>query len=255
MNKLTNEQKHRMEEEMDTYFAISFLQPGNPQEKVFKKVVDIYVSQEYQQTLGFDDAIKIHDTFAKFLSYRMIRTMLNGYDNEAYYRNTEPSQEAKTKIIDRSLLRFAQFANDMDPGMFRNVSEQVFREIFFNFPSWHEAYEPLNDKLTDNKLTLEEQLTQVSNSFNHKAINSPLKEEVFRDLIEQIGSGLKEEVKASHMKIMQDMFEGYYHKPFSPPPAPWGKSKVLKKMYELTGMKKDWEDHFLPKTSQNKVTK
>lgn len=248
MNKperLTKEQKEHIQYDMQDYFRKSLSHPGSPEEKKLKAVVDNYMSDNYLDKLELTDAMKVQDIFTQSLAKEMTSLILKEAGTNAYEQGS-PGYVERTKTRDYCFNQFGKFANEMNVGLFEQAAKDFFEKSFAMFPTWHEAYEPITEKTS-----LAQHVKRIGQEYTQDALNSPVREEMYRTMIDKISEGMDGNVRSWHTETMQKLFESYYLKPFTPVEHPWNKNNIVKKIGEITGLNRAWE-HTSENSNKNK---
>lgn len=232
-NRLTKEQAQTIEYDMCDYFRLRLSKPDSPQIKELKTVVDKYMSDNYLDTLEIPEAMKVEDIFTKSLASEMASLMLKEAGTNAY-NQAQPGYVERTQTRDHCLHEFGKLANHMNVGLFEQAAKDLFDKTFSMFPTWHEAYEPVTEKTS-----LAQHVKQISPEYTKMALLSPVKEEIYRTMIEKISEGMDGSVRSWHQESMQKQFEKYYGKPFAPVAVDDIKSQILRKI----GINRDWEQN------------
>lgn len=229
LNKLTQEQAQKIEYDMCDYFRMRLRNPGSPQEKELKAVVDKYMSDNYLDELEIPEAMKVEDIFTQSLASEMTSLMLKEAGTNAY-NQAQPGYVEKTQTRDYCLNQFGKLANHMSVGLFEQAARDLFDKSFAMFPTWHEAYEPITEKTS-----LVQHVKQISPEYTRMALASPVKEELYRTLIEKISEGMDGSVRSWHTESMEKQFVNYY--------GARGKDQILKKIGNMAEANRTWEQN------------
>jgi hypothetical protein len=243
LEKLTKEQQAQIENDMRAYFHANLSEPGSPEEKSLKSVVKHYMSDNYLDKLELTDAMKVEDIFTQSLAKEMTSLMLKEAGTNAYEQGS-PGYVERTKVRDYCFNQFGKLSNEMNVGLFEQAARDFFKKSFEMFPTWHEAYEPITENTS-----LAQHAKRIGQEYTKNALNSPVREEMYRTMIEKISEGMDGNVRSWHTETMQKQFESYYLKPFTPVEHPWNKNSIMKKIGEITGLNRTWEQ---PSENDNK---
>lgn len=241
------EKRNEILKEMQYYIQESMENGGMSSSTTFKKLekrVQSYLSIENLASLTWEDATVLEKVFAQYLGESAAQMIIEDNRQSEKLLKVKVDGEYVTQgpVWKEALNQFGKLGSLLRPKIFEQAINKFIQTTSNSFIAWHEGYQ--KEIFSDNSNT-------VQNTFyKREALKSnPLKEEVFRSILNTMASGLSEDAKDDHTRLLEGMFARSYHKPLNEPAKGFlAKSWIMQQITKLSQSQNDSKekDKFKP---------
>lgn len=207
-NELTQSKKDEMSEDMYIYVQSRIEGRHYDFSKQLEKKVHSYLDIKNLEKMTWKDADSTENLFAQILGEAMAQALFedNANSERTLKRSFDGEHLPGSPIWSPALKKFGEMGSLLRPEIFDRALKRLLKKTSDVFLAWHEGYE---EKPIDIK-TFPQQMRE-----NEEVKKNPLKEDIFRSILNNIQSGLTPEVKETHSIILQSRFEAAYQKPYT----------------------------------------